>query len=150
MKDWRGVNGWMSWEANGTVPLPNDHGVDAEDEINAPMIFFKNSRPYDIPGIENSFPNQKIPIKMLLAEEPDANPLMQPCEDNVVRYFHLPANNMIWVEVSLSSLRISWVFVVVKREPKQRCFLRQSFGRASSILMKSRRFMLVTCDHFAI
>jgi hypothetical protein len=105
MNNWRAVNGWMSREASGTPIFPNDPGDDAEGEIKAPMIFFKNSRPYDIPGVENSFPNQKIPIKILLADEPEVNPLMQPCDDNMVRYFHLPANNMIWVEVSHANSR---------------------------------------------
>jgi hypothetical protein len=101
ISDWRGVNGWVSVEKNGTPILPNDPDSSADSEIKASMIFFKNSRPYDIPGVDNKFPNQKISIKKLLADEPYANPLMQPCDDNMIRYFHLPANNMIWVEVSL-------------------------------------------------
>lgn len=101
ISDWRGVNGWVSIEENSTPRLPNDPESSANSEIEASMIFFKNSRPYDIPGVENTFPNQKIPIKKLLADEPDANPLMKSCDDNMIRYFHLPANNMIWVEVSM-------------------------------------------------
>lgn len=30
------------------------------------------------------------------------NPLMEPCEKDSIRYFHFPANNMLWVEVSIS------------------------------------------------
>jgi hypothetical protein len=37
----------------------------------------------------------------LLCDEGEINPLMQPCGDDIIRYFHLPANNMIWVEVSM-------------------------------------------------
>jgi hypothetical protein len=73
-----------------------DHGVDAE--VKAAMIYFKDGRPYTVPGTNNDFPNQKIPVKNLLAGE-EGNPLMKPCPDNMIRYFHLPANNMIWVEV---------------------------------------------------
>jgi hypothetical protein len=80
-------------------PSPSRH-TDIDDEIKAPVIFFKNSRPHNIPGVENIFPNQKVPISTLLAEDEDSNPLMQPCEDEMIRYFHFPANNMIWVEVS--------------------------------------------------
>jgi hypothetical protein len=98
---WRGVNGWPSVEDRTAPRFPNDLDNSADSEIKASMIFFKDSRPYNIPGVENTFPNQKIPIKRLLADEPDANPLMKPCDDNMIRYFHLPANNMIWVEVSL-------------------------------------------------
>jgi hypothetical protein len=100
MNEWRSVNGRVSFDARQKLvpPYNLDDGVDAE--IKAPIMFFKDSRPYDIPGIENTFPNQKIAIKELLADERDTNPLMQPCDDNTIRYFHLPANNMIWVEVS--------------------------------------------------
>jgi hypothetical protein len=101
ISDWRGVHRWTSVEGKSTFRLPNDLDNSADSEIKASMIFFKDSRPYDIPGVENTFPNQKIPIKKLLADEPDANPLMRPCDDSMIRYFHLPANNMIWVEVSL-------------------------------------------------
>jgi hypothetical protein len=98
---WRGVHGWASVEDKSTLQLPNNLDSSADGEIKASMIFFKDSRPYNIPGVENTFPNQKIPIKRLLADEPDSNPLMKRCDDNMIRYFHLPANNMIWVEVSL-------------------------------------------------
>jgi hypothetical protein len=101
ISEWRGINGWASVEESSTLRLPNYPESSADNEIKASMIFFKNSRPYDIPGVDNTFPNQKIPIKKLLADDRDANPLMKPCDDNMIRYFHLPANNMIWVEVSL-------------------------------------------------
>lgn len=101
ISEWRGINGWASVEENSTPRTPIYSNSSADSEIKASTIFFKNSRPYDIPGIDNTFPNQKIPIKKLLADNWDANPLMKPCDDNMIRYFHLPANNMIWVEVSL-------------------------------------------------
>lgn len=78
------------------VDVVPDHGVDAE--VKAAMIYFKDGRPYTVPGINNEFPNQKIPVKNLLAEE-EGNPLMKSYPENMIRYFHLPANNMIWVEV---------------------------------------------------
>jgi hypothetical protein len=101
MDDWRRLHPWMPVEPKQTprTPLNLDESIDSE--IKAPMIFFKDSRPYDIPGVENAFPNQKIPLNKLLADDKYSNPLMQPCDDNMVRYFHLPANNMTWVEVSL-------------------------------------------------
>jgi hypothetical protein len=106
ISDWRGINGLASIGENTTTRLPNYPDSSADSEIKASMIFFKNSRPYDIPGVDNTFPNQKISVKKLLADEPDANPLMKPCDDNMIRYFHLPANNMIWVEVSSCSLSL--------------------------------------------
>jgi hypothetical protein len=100
MNEWRSVNGRVSSDARQKLIPPHDLDDGVNTEIKAPIIFFKNSRPYDIPGVENTFPNQKIAIKELLADDEDTNPLMQPCDDNMIRYFHLPANNMIWVEVS--------------------------------------------------
>jgi hypothetical protein len=53
-------------------------------------------------------------VAELLADDPARNPLMQPRsadngggdgdddDDNTVRYFHLPANNMIWVEEAMA------------------------------------------------
>jgi len=73
-------------------------------DVKAAMIYFKDSRPYDVPDVDNCFPNQKISIKDLLADNEESNPLMQPCEDDMIRYFHLPANNMIWVEVSTAKV----------------------------------------------
>lgn len=32
------------------------------------------------------------------------NPLTKPCEDNTIRHFHIPANNMHWIEVHRPSL----------------------------------------------
>lgn len=77
-----------------------DTSIDAD--IKAPVIYFKDSQPYDVPGVPGSFPNQKITVKELLADIRETNPLMQPCPDNMVRYFHLPANNMLWVEEAIA------------------------------------------------
>jgi hypothetical protein len=97
--EWRRLTGrrnLTSLESPGVVRPPS-RSVDFD--IKAPIIFFKDSRPYNVPGVDNEFPHQKIAIKDLLSDQEDRNPLMQPCEENMVRYFHLPANNMIWVEV---------------------------------------------------
>jgi len=168
ISDWRGVHGWSTVENENTSRLPNDLDNSADSEIRASIIFFKNSRPYDIPGIENTFPNQKITIKDLLADDPDANPLMKPCDENMIRYFHLPANNMIWVEVSsseivrnsrylaremyrklllaitmksgLMQMIYSSIPNLAEKGQRQRCFSRQSFGRASSTLTITQKF----------
>lgn len=76
--------------------LPEDS---VDYDIKASIIYFKYSQPFDVPGVDNTFPNQKISVKDLLCDEEEINPLMQPCDDDTIRYFHLPANNMIWVEV---------------------------------------------------
>jgi len=67
------------------------------------MIYFKNSRPYTVPGFENEFPNQKVSVKELLADDKGKNPLMRGVGEDEVRYFYFPANNMVWIEVCIIS-----------------------------------------------
>ncbi len=92
-------------------PMENEYEDSVDADMKAGMIFFKNSRPHTVPGVHNNFPNQKISIQDLLADNEQINPLMQPCGEDVIRYFHFPANNMIWVEVSsfLTYLEISYL-----------------------------------------
>ena len=76
------------------------------DDFNANLIYFKGARPYDHPDFpDEKFPNQKIPLRQLLKEDKEKNPLMRECEKDMIRYFHLPANNMVWVEVRFYSCR---------------------------------------------
>lgn len=76
------------------------------DDLRANVIYFKKKPeqlhpgPYDHPHLGDKFPNQKVPLCLLLEENPKENPLMWKCEDDMIRYFHIPANNMSWVEVS--------------------------------------------------
>jgi hypothetical protein len=64
------------------------------------MILFKDSKKHTDPDYPEKFPDQKIPLDDLLYREDKAtNPLMKECPPNMIRYFHLPANNMSWVEV---------------------------------------------------
>jgi predicted DNA-binding transcriptional regulator len=96
LRAWRGYE--FSPEPEEKVVLGVEESVDAD--MKAAMIYFKNSRPYTVPGFENEFPNQKISIKELLADDGERNPLMWGVGEDEVRYFHFPANNMIWIEVS--------------------------------------------------
>ncbi|KAK1749788.1 magnesium transport protein cora [Echria macrotheca] len=77
-------------------------GYASEDLVNeyikAPVYCFQNGRPVDMPGVPGRFPSQKVTVADLLSDDETRNPLMQPVDDDVVRYFHLPANNMMWVE----------------------------------------------------
>ncbi len=84
---------------------------EVENDIKASMIYFNDSRPYDVPGFDNTFPNQKILVKDLLADDEILNPLMQACGDKMIRYFHLPANNMVWIEVSLIHIPMFKIFI---------------------------------------
>ena len=49
----------------------------------------------------DKFPNQRVPLKDLLYnKDPQSNPLMERCNEGRIRYFHLPGNNMEWIEVT--------------------------------------------------
>ena len=71
---------------------------DVNEHIKAPVIYFKHGSPYDVPGLPNHFPAQHVTMADLLSEDTARNPLLQPSDPDTIRYFHLPANNMIWVE----------------------------------------------------
>jgi hypothetical protein len=70
--------------------------------MNANMLFFKTMGPLTDPEFAGQFPNQEIPLKDLLYNKNvNTNPLMKNCGDDEVRYFHIPANNMEWIEVCI-------------------------------------------------
>ncbi|KAI1370949.1 hypothetical protein F4677DRAFT_325871 [Hypoxylon crocopeplum] len=83
---------------NNTAALPD---MSADSLIQAPIMFFKNGKPYDVPGLGNRFPNQGLSINELLTNDINANPLMQH-DPELVRYFHVPANNMVWIEEAIA------------------------------------------------
>jgi hypothetical protein len=68
--------------------------------IFAHMVLFKSSSPYSDPEYPQAWPNQMLPLEDLLYDKnAKSNPLMKPCERDMIRWFHLPSNNMTWVEV---------------------------------------------------
>jgi hypothetical protein len=92
-------------EAQASQQKQEENNIDLDD-FNANLIYFKGARPYDHPDFpDEKFPNQKIPLRQLLKEDKEKNPLMWKCENDMIRYFHLPANNMVWVEVRFYSDR---------------------------------------------
>jgi hypothetical protein len=46
----------------------------------------------------NEYSLDTRPVHDILYNKED-NPLTEKCEKNTIRYFHFPANNMLWVEV---------------------------------------------------
>lgn len=76
-------------------------------DIFANMMFFKDSAPHTLADfLPEEFPDQKIPLKQLLYDEdPLRNPLTRRCPDGMIRYFHVPGNDMKWVEVSFLYFR---------------------------------------------
>jgi hypothetical protein len=81
------------------------------DDLDGNVVYFKEGyggpcTPYDHPELRGSFPNQKVSLGLLLSDS-EENPLKWPCEDGMIRWFHIPANNMLWIEVSsLKPLRL--------------------------------------------
>jgi len=68
--------------------------------MNAYALFFRDFEPYSDPSCFDKFPNQKLAVKdLVFNEDKEKNPLMRECGENEIRYFHLPGNNMEWVEV---------------------------------------------------
>ena len=55
----------------------------------------------DHPLVAGSFPHQKISIQQFLYNK-EGTPLKRSSNPNQLRYFHLPANNMKWVEEAIS------------------------------------------------
>ncbi|KAI0006431.1 hypothetical protein F4779DRAFT_23047 [Xylariaceae sp. FL0662B] len=90
-----------SAQNSSTSTLVSLQREDVDSLIQAPVIYFKDGKPYDCPRLDGCFPDQALSIKELLADDQDMNPLMQDNE-NMVRYFHLPANNMLWVEEAMA------------------------------------------------
>jgi hypothetical protein len=77
------------------------------DYLKANVVYFKRRpgldypEPYNHPDLRGKFPNQKIPLNLL--EKNERNPLMWRCEENMIRYFHNPGNNMSWIEVGYTT-----------------------------------------------
>ncbi|CZT00269.1 uncharacterized protein RCO7_08344 [Rhynchosporium graminicola] len=70
--------------------------------LNAYMVFFKNSEPFTDPDYSGHFPDQRIAVKDILQDDKENNPLMKGCGENEIRYFHLPGNNMDWIEEAMA------------------------------------------------
>ncbi|KAK4143414.1 uncharacterized protein C8A04DRAFT_37425 [Dichotomopilus funicola] len=69
-----------------------------DHQIKAPVVYFRDGLPQDAADLDNHFPDQGFTVADLIADDPNLNPIMQPVDQDVIRYFHLPANNMSWVE----------------------------------------------------
>ncbi len=99
-----------SWNIE-TEAEPEDETLKPEPEkeygFKACAIYFKKTEDGWGPDThahkgfkDGKFPNQKISVHDLLQPSSD-NPLSEKCEENQLRYFHFPSNNMRWIEVSI-------------------------------------------------
>jgi hypothetical protein len=80
-----------------------------DPDLKANIVFYKRSKAnthyveHTEPRIPDKFPHQKVSVKSLLYEKnEETNPLMMDCGKDILRYVHLPANNMRWLEESQS------------------------------------------------
>ncbi|EMR72403.1 putative ankyrin repeat protein [Eutypa lata UCREL1] len=75
---------------------------EVDSQIKAPVMFFRGGQPVTMAGLDGEFPSQKVSVQTLLTEDKKRNPLMWDCEADTIRYVHLPANNMAWVEEAIA------------------------------------------------
>jgi hypothetical protein len=86
---------------NEAIGLENYNPDEPDYGYNGWLIAFEDGRQgIDNPLCYGEFPHQKISIRQLLYNKRET-PLTRMESDHQLRYFHLPANNMAWVEVSL-------------------------------------------------
>ncbi|KAF9766152.1 hypothetical protein IL306_001468 [Fusarium sp. DS 682] len=102
VKEWREGNG----KPQGVQPFdPNGDGGGGRSEIldyspdmdvNARVILFKDSEGFngEESGLKGSFPNQKIQLETLLTQTTSNFLHKDNAKEEMVRYFHFPANNM--------------------------------------------------------
>jgi hypothetical protein len=70
--------------------------------LRAGAVYFKDGKPYSHPRLPGSFPDQATPVVELLARDGERSVLMEPCDEGMLRWFHIPANNMKWVEEAIA------------------------------------------------
>ncbi|KAK4185723.1 magnesium transport protein cora [Podospora australis] len=70
--------------------------------LQAGAVYFKNGEPHSHPSAEGSFPNQTTPLVDLLSKDGGKSLLSEKCEEGTLRWFHIPSNNMIWVEEAIA------------------------------------------------
>ena len=68
--------------------------------FDSPVVYFKDGQPYSDSGLPGEFPRQHVSFSTLLFKQDKGNLLMGQCKEGMIRWFHIPANNMRWVEVS--------------------------------------------------
>lgn len=88
--------------ANANAPTSTEQHdfKDSGNGFDARVIKFRHGlggERYYHPKCHGEFPNQKVSVEDLLFDP--GSPLTQACEEGTIRHFHLPANNMYWVEV---------------------------------------------------
>ncbi|KAI1121764.1 hypothetical protein F5Y10DRAFT_271759 [Nemania abortiva] len=105
VKRWR-VNAGKKNSVIGP-PLPGSRELDDYDpdkDVSVPVIQFENGKGFtdlEDKSLSGKFPNQKTTIDKLLGSEQEHSPLLRTNNERI-RYFHIPSNNMIWAEEAIA------------------------------------------------
>ncbi|KAH6854711.1 hypothetical protein B0I37DRAFT_38119 [Chaetomium sp. MPI-CAGE-AT-0009] len=70
--------------------------------LQAGAVYFKDGKPHSHSKLQGSFPDQTVPLADLLARDGDRSVLTEQCEEGMLRWFHIPANNASWVEEAIA------------------------------------------------
>lgn len=92
------ANGNANGHANGKSKNSAKDSDSHYKGLHAGAVFFKDGFPHSHSKLEGTFPHQNMPLVDLLSKDKDRNVLMEECDEGIIRWFHIPANNMAWVE----------------------------------------------------
>ncbi|KAI0599766.1 hypothetical protein F4775DRAFT_549780 [Biscogniauxia sp. FL1348] len=120
-------NSRLDWRKSKNFPVGFEKGVsqpsvenkdygeyEPEKDVTVPIMQFEDGKGVDIKGdarIWGKFPNQKTTLAKLFRGEPELNleasllykgNYSRDDDPSPIRYFHIPANNMMWAEQAIS------------------------------------------------
>ncbi|KAI3317359.1 hypothetical protein HD806DRAFT_371282 [Xylariaceae sp. AK1471] len=107
-REWRAGKGLPNGVA---LQLPNTAGAyNPEDDLQVPIMEYKGGVPQDIhdPRVTGNFPYQTTTVKKLLQRDISDGPVVEllawarSVPEQVI-WFHIPMNNMRWVESAIAS-----------------------------------------------
>jgi len=80
------------------------------DGMSARIVLFKDGKPYEDPRFPQQWPDQKLPLRELLYDKSPSNPLAEARthKNDMIQWFHLPANDMGWIEVCGPLFPLRW------------------------------------------
>jgi hypothetical protein len=100
-----GVNTPSPSDPASEAPSPGTNSkIDSEYGFTVSEITMRKTSPS---GSYDDFAMKKYPLKDVLDGTGD-DPLSEKIDSKTLRYFHFPANNMIWIEVECVEIDIHW------------------------------------------
>jgi len=81
--------------------------------MSARMVLFKDGKPHRDNAFPRDWPDQKLPLDQLLYGASPENPLATArASKDMIQWFHLPANDMGWVEVYSSFFVLDEIMLI--------------------------------------